>query len=495
MIAKEVEKSRDRGQECAEKGFAPAKWGLPAHIITFLASKVSDIEQDKLRGVKLQQWPTFKKEIFAVLDHRIETAPEINGVINTSYMPLSEHLVIYMVQLFENPTSMPRSSKEKDHHGSKEDIQHKLIEFLYNLKYYSTRWLRARTFAEMVGFMTKKGHLQDKGQAPESVWKPDETLLEAADGVDDQAFDDVEIPQTDIYAQEFFLYAYSFISRDRKGYNESTEGYTYIRQHYEWRQTMKVHNLLYGDLPKDVEGWQKRIKANIQRMKVNELDEAETDFIDLDLVLQFYMEDYYKLRRANQRKIVTAIKACNMHNVNLNQDLSIKDVKRILVNIIPAKSGAPNVVFAKEVTMMRAFIYSLVCETNSSKVSAEAFLAGCNRFGIDNPCPIITKRMALYGNSEDLDKDFKRLLEKYQKEHDNFKMIEADVHGPAELKGSLLSFEQDQRLKKFYDFKETIVRSPLRKQAGILNMSLLVPETFGKNQELNDCECDGERGF
>ena len=53
-----------------------------------------------------------EKEIFNVIDHRIEMAPEINGAVNTNYMSMSEHLLIYHVQLFENPISMPRGNKE-----------------------------------------------------------------------------------------------------------------------------------------------------------------------------------------------------------------------------------------------------------------------------------------------------------------------------------------------------------------------------------------------
>jgi len=33
---------------------------------------------------------------------------------------------------------------DRDVGGTKDDIQVKLLEFLYNLKYYSTRWLRAK---------------------------------------------------------------------------------------------------------------------------------------------------------------------------------------------------------------------------------------------------------------------------------------------------------------------------------------------------------------
>ena len=40
--------------------------------------------------------------------------------------------------------------------GTRAEIEKKLIDFLYNLKYYSTRWLRAKLYAEMVGFLECK---------------------------------------------------------------------------------------------------------------------------------------------------------------------------------------------------------------------------------------------------------------------------------------------------------------------------------------------------
>jgi hypothetical protein len=45
------------------------------------------------------------------------------------------------------------NKKSNDMRGSRAEIEKKLIEFLYNLKYYSTRWLRAKLYAEMVGFL------------------------------------------------------------------------------------------------------------------------------------------------------------------------------------------------------------------------------------------------------------------------------------------------------------------------------------------------------
>lgn len=48
-------------------------------------------------------------------------------------------------------------------------------------------------------------------------------------------------------------------------------------------------------------------------------------------------------------------------------------------------------------------MYALVSGENGFEISTQEFLAGCNRFGLDNPCPIITKRIALYGNEEELE--------------------------------------------------------------------------------------------
>jgi hypothetical protein len=84
--------------------------------------------------------------------------------------------------------------------------------------------------------------------------------------------------------------------------------------------------------------------------------------------------------------------------------------------------------------------------------------------------------MSLYGISEDLDKDFKKLVEKYKKQYPDFD-IDPDVHGPAELKMGN-GMEYSKQTQNTMDFKETSVKSPLRKRAGILNLNLLSKDTF-----------------
>ena len=110
----------------------------------------------------------------------------------------------------------------KEMTGTRSEIEGRLLQFLYDLKYYSTRWLRAKLYAEMVGFVQQKGRegtassanaistasdhskhppcCPDAGKVPERMPKPNESLLDAAAGLNDHNFEDVHIPATDIYA-------------------------------------------------------------------------------------------------------------------------------------------------------------------------------------------------------------------------------------------------------------------------------------------------------
>ena len=55
----------------------------------------------------------------------------------------------------------------------------------------------------------------------------------------------------------------------------------------------------------------------------------------------------------------------------------------------------------------------MMCGQNGNQFSDIEFLAGCNRFGLDNPTPIISARVAPYGNAENLE----QLITKLANEH------------------------------------------------------------------------------
>lgn len=106
-------------------------------------------------------------------------------------------------------------------------------------------------------------------------------------------------------------------------------------------------------------------------------------------------------------------------------------------------------------TQIRAYIYGIVAGKNDKLLRLDEFLAGCNRYGLDNPCPIITKRMSNYGNADEIDKDFKRILAKYKKLAPDIKKIQdmdENLHLATEFTntggGSLLPTFEDATKKE-----------------------------------------------
>ena len=78
-----------------------------------------------------------------------------------------------------------------------------------------------------------------------------------------------------------------------------------------------------------------------------------------------------------------------------------------------AKYSSPLLMYANEMSQYRAMVYALMCGSNGNDVTDIEMQAGCNRFGLDNPVPTVTKRLAWYGNEESIDKTLERVSKTY----------------------------------------------------------------------------------
>lgn len=94
----------------------------------------------------------------------------------------------------------------------------------------------------------------------------------------------------DIYSQEFFLHCYSLMTKERRNFQESKEGFTYMMQKNEERITGK---LLPFQQPSDTTKWNSSVKRIIKSLKKNESDDFDTDYVDVDALLNLYIE-YFK---------------------------------------------------------------------------------------------------------------------------------------------------------------------------------------------------------
>jgi hypothetical protein len=76
---------------------------------------------------------------------------------------------------------------------------------------------------------------------------------------------------------------------------------------------------------------------------------------------------------------------------------AIKDLRQ-------AKTLSPLIQFTGQISLLRSMVYAYLCGNNDGHANDFEFLAGCNRFAVDNPTPTVTKRIAFYGNTEDITK-------------------------------------------------------------------------------------------
>jgi hypothetical protein len=126
--------------------------------------------------------------IWEIYDHRIQHAPEINGALNTSYMTLDEHLLVFML----------------DKHKSRVVTERAVVEFLASLKYYVDSWQRAKVYAQLLGVITNNETFFDQRR---SVTSDKKLPVRLNNGLQDE----LELSSNDIYLQEFYLYAFNMI--------------------------------------------------------------------------------------------------------------------------------------------------------------------------------------------------------------------------------------------------------------------------------------------
>ena len=146
--------------------------------------------QEELK-LRLPAWADFKQTIYEIYDHRILHAPEINGAINTTYLGMNEHLILFFTNKYK----------------VRPQVEKRIIEFLASLKYFVDHWQRAKQYASLTGFL----------QADESyIRKSGTSDTRPPMRLNDGRMDELEIPQNDIFTQEWFLHCYSLITKDRR---------------------------------------------------------------------------------------------------------------------------------------------------------------------------------------------------------------------------------------------------------------------------------------
>lgn len=90
-----------------------------------------------------------------------------------------------------------------------------------------------------------------------------------------------------MYQQEFYLHAYTMILQQRPFFIESKEGFTYLPKEKEHQ----VSNLLLTFInPQERLKHNKKVSLIITSIKINPLDRMNAEFVDIDKLLDVYID-------------------------------------------------------------------------------------------------------------------------------------------------------------------------------------------------------------
>lgn len=136
-------------------------------------------------------------------------------------MTLDEHLLIFMLEKYK----------------TRQLTEIALIDFLSSLKYYCDSWQRAKTYCLLIGFLQADDSFSSLRHSVTSDMRIPRRL-------NDGQMDEVGELYVDIYVTEFFLHCYGLLLKEKKGFVESKEGYTYTNQMTEEAISIKLLNFV-----------------------------------------------------------------------------------------------------------------------------------------------------------------------------------------------------------------------------------------------------------
>lgn len=364
-------------------------WRIPYRIIAFIQNRIFQLEEDPnlVENYELMPWVQLKAVMFEVYDHRIKHAPELNGSANANYCTMNEHLLMFFV----------------DEYRRRPKAEEKIADLLINLRYYHDHWQRARIFA---------ANLQLLQQPSEAAKLKQQEAGEQSDEEDEYGdrkyfepphahLRDQELTENDVFAQEFYLHAYSLLCSERANFVESREGGTYVRTKHHDAAAKKIFAMIRGPCG-DLQKWNLKIRRQI--VKIPNKDGSEGDYLDLDSILGMMLDEYKSQRRLFQKDLQKQFLRQLESNVG---PLDLDAYEDVIAQGLPPDDDNhaedPLMQFPGKISRVRAFIFSCVSsDSNTHTLTDDQFLAGCWRFAVENPVASVSTRCALYGNSRDV---------------------------------------------------------------------------------------------
>ena len=152
--------------------------------------------------------------------------------------------------------------------------------------------------------------------------------------------------------------------------------------------------------------FREKVKRKTRRNKNDELDDFETEYIDMDELLKLYLDEFRSIKNKHGKMLLDNFKQ-EVHSNDFDGDaklnwLTFKNIYSIITKFKEDRTFKASGMLkeAQASHYLRALLYAFMCGDNGNDISDKEFLAACNRFGIDNPMPVMSQRLYFFGNNE-----------------------------------------------------------------------------------------------
>jgi hypothetical protein len=121
------------------------------------------------------------------------------------------------------------------------------------------------------------------------------------------------------------MHAFSLLFRHKDDFFDSKDGITYLKYQHEENATQALITWLGEE---ENRKWFNRVRKSMKRVKINVTDEQEAELIDIDVLLEMYVEEF----QSRKKKILKDLQKEFMKKFSERKDgiFSIDEIDRIV---------------------------------------------------------------------------------------------------------------------------------------------------------------------
>ena len=131
------------------------------------------------------------------------------------------------------------------------------------------------------------------------------------------------------------MHAFAILFRNKDDFFDSKDGITYLKYEYEENATQALITW-FGE--EDNRKWFNRVRKSMKRIKINPTDEQETELIDIDALLEMYVEEF----QGRKKKILKDLQKEFIKKFSERKDgvFSTEELDRVVQLCLPLISNS-----------------------------------------------------------------------------------------------------------------------------------------------------------